>query len=243
MITLASNCCICFHKLLILEKIVLFLKGEIMSTGNTNIPQRIAYSLNEPLTHMAPYPIVALRAPTTNDKNYAIGTLWIYKTTNAAYILTSVVSNSATWEVISGGGADTFTSLTVTPGPTNITGATTVLGTTLINSTGAATTTVGNSGSALGLTGNVVTLTGKIAMPQGTGSSSVGISSAMIAGTTTVATTAVTSNSRIFLTANSPGGTEGTLSAPQASIVPGVSFVINSSSDTDTSNVNWLILD
>jgi hypothetical protein len=44
----------------------------------------------------------------------------------------------------------------------------------------------------------------------------------------------------IFLTNSTVGGTVGTLSV--GTITAGVSFVINSSSATDTSQVNWLII-
>lgn len=70
----------------------------------------------------------------------------------------------------------------------------------------------------------------------------MGTSAAMSAGTITISTTAVTSSSIIFLTVNTVGGTVGTLSAPAASITAGTSFVINSSSNTDTSTVNWLVI-
>ena len=69
-----------------------------------------------------------------------------------------------------------------------------------------------------------------------------GTSAAMVAGTVTVTAPAVLATSIIQLTANTPGGTQGVLSAPVASITPGVSFVINSSSNTDTSTVNWTIV-
>lgn len=62
------------------------------------------------------------------------------------------------------------------------------------------------------------------------------------AGTVTVSSTAVTASSKIFVTVNTPGGTQGFLSVPTASIVAGSSFVINSSSATETSTVNWLIV-
>lgn len=61
----------------------------------------------------------------------------------------------------------------------------------------------------------------------------------LVAGTVTVNTTMVRSTSLIFLTVNTPGGTRGWLSAPSSSIVNGTSFVINSSSNTETSTVNW----
>ena len=61
-------------------------------------------------------------------------------------------------------------------------------------------------------------------------------------GTVTVSTTAVKTGAKIFLSVNTPGGTQGFLSAPAASITNGVSFVINSTSATDTSTVNWWII-
>ena len=64
----------------------------------------------------------------------------------------------------------------------------------------------------------------------------------LVAGTVTVATTAVKTGAKIFLSVNTPGGTQGFLSAPAASITNGTSFVINSTDITDTSTVNWWII-
>jgi hypothetical protein len=63
----------------------------------------------------------------------------------------------------------------------------------------------------------------------------------LVGGTLTVNTTAVTANSRIFLTCQTPGGTPGFLyvSARSAS----TSFTITSGSGTDTSTVAWLIVE
>ena len=63
----------------------------------------------------------------------------------------------------------------------------------------------------------------------------------LVAGTVTVATTAVTANSRIFLTNNAPGGTPGFLhiSARTAS----TSFDITSSNGADTSTIAWMIVE
>ena len=80
---------------------------------------------------------------------------------------------------------------------------------------------------------------GKINLVTGA-AGSAGVSAAMISGTTTISTTAVTAASIIFLTAKTPGGTVGFLSV--GTIVPGTSFVINSSASTDTSTVQWLIV-
>ncbi len=64
----------------------------------------------------------------------------------------------------------------------------------------------------------------------------------LVAGTATVSAAAVKTTSIILVTRNTPGGTLGFLSAPSASIVDGVSFDINSDINTDTSTVNWLII-
>jgi hypothetical protein len=62
----------------------------------------------------------------------------------------------------------------------------------------------------------------------------------LAAGTVTVNNTRVTANSRIFLTVHTPGGTQGFLSH---SISAATSFTINSTSVTETSTVNWLIIE
>ena len=79
-----------------------------------SVSQRIniAYSLNQPLSAIFPSPIVSLRSPATTDKAQ-IGTVWVNKTLNDAWVLTSIVANSANWLSI-GGGAGVFSSLTVT---------------------------------------------------------------------------------------------------------------------------------
>lgn len=92
-------------------------------------------------------------------------------------------------------------------------------------------TVVGNLG--LDTAGNKLTIaTGANA--------SIGVSGAMTAGTITISTTAVTADSKIFLTHATVAGTQGILSV--GTIVAGTSFVINSSSATDTSTVNWWII-
>lgn len=63
----------------------------------------------------------------------------------------------------------------------------------------------------------------------------------LVAGTATVANTSVTANSRIFLTSNTDGGTPGWLRV--SAKTNGTSFVITSSSGTDTSTVAWYIVE
>jgi hypothetical protein len=116
----------------------------------------------------------------------------------------------------------------------------------------ASTGVVATTGNITATAGNLVTLNGNLVLTTpgnkiliaagGGGAASVGVSNAMALGTTTVLTSAVTANSIIFLTTNTPGGMVGTLSAPSGSITPGVSFVINSASALDTSTVNWIII-
>lgn len=65
----------------------------------------------------------------------------------------------------------------------------------------------------------------------------------LVGGTVTVNTGKVATGDKIMISCNTTGGTQGILSAPTGSIVNGTSFVINSSSGTDTSTVNWIIID
>ena len=60
-------------------------------------------------------------------------------------------------------------------------------------------------------------------------------------GTVTVATDKVLTGYKIYVSVNTPSGTQGFLSAPTGSIVDATEFVINSTSATDNSTVNWWI--
>jgi hypothetical protein len=62
----------------------------------------------------------------------------------------------------------------------------------------------------------------------------------LVGGTITVANTTVTANTRVFISRSTTGGTEGTLSTTQ---IASTSFTVNSSSGTDTSTVNWLLIE
>lgn len=65
-------------------------------------------------------------------------------------------------------------------------------------------------------------------------------SAVLVGGTVTVNNTTVTANSILFLTRSATGGTVGHLSY---TISAGASFTINSSSATDTSTINWLLVE
>ena len=60
-------------------------------------------------------------------------------------------------------------------------------------------------------------------------------------GTVTVNTDKIKTGYKIYLSVNTPSGTQGFLSAPTGSIVDETEFVINSTSATDDSTVNWWI--
>lgn len=62
----------------------------------------------------------------------------------------------------------------------------------------------------------------------------------LVAGTVTVSNTSVTASTRIHLTRAATGGTVGHLSY---TVSAGVSFTISSSSGTDTSTINWLLVE
>src|SRR5690348_14483179 len=121
----------------------------------------IDYGLTQALQQVFPTPIVAKRAPTTSDKAQ-LGTLWVQpvntsgSAVNSAWVLTSIISNSATWSDISGG-AGSFTTLTVNPGPTNLStvgnGAVTIGNS---SNTGAITLSVGSGNMAINGNGNTV---------------------------------------------------------------------------------------
>ena len=67
----------------------------------------------------------------------------------------------------------------------------------------------------------------------------------LVAGTVTVTGVSLTATSTIHLTRNTPGGTVGDLSAPQASRVAGLGgtgqFVLNSANVADVSTVDYKI--
>lgn len=70
----------------------------------------------------------------------------------------------------------------------------------------------------------------------------------LIAGSAVVANTLVVATSKIFITMNTSSATPGILEVPDATIVPGVSFTVNSNDlagaiiATDTSTFNYLII-
>ncbi len=95
--------------------------------------------------------------------------------------------------------------------------------------------------TGLAVTGNVnLTTAGNgFGVKEGT-NARMGIAT-LVGGTVTVSTTAVTANSRVFLTAQTNSGTPGAVSV--SARTGGTSFTITSTSGTDTSDVAWLIVE
>jgi uncharacterized membrane protein len=101
---------------------------------------------------------------------------------------------------------------------------------------------VASPGDKFAVAGNVALTTAGNKLKIATGANASVGTSTLVGGTVTVSTTAVTTSSLIYVTVNTPGGTQGFLSVPSASIVDATSFVINSTSGTETSTVNWWIV-
>lgn len=70
---------------------------------------RQSYGLEKPVQNNYPLPVIASRAPTTSDKNFTLGQMWVRASTNQIWGLTSVVSGSATWSLLGPGASDVDT--------------------------------------------------------------------------------------------------------------------------------------
>jgi hypothetical protein len=109
---------------------------------------------------------------------------------------------------------------------------------------------LGNAGFGAEPVADKVEITGNLAL-MGIGNKikiaggvngSIGTATLLAGGTVVVANTAVTASSVIIVSHNTLLGTPGVVSAPQSSIVAGVSFTITSSNAADTSIINWWII-
>lgn len=126
--------------------------------------KQVGYGLTQALIPLAAFPITSSRAPLTTDKAQ-LGTIWVYQPSNSAYVLVSIVNNSATWVNVSGG-SGSFTNLTVTnltvTGTSNLEGAVTA-GAGMTVTTGNVTLDAGN---LIVDVGNVIVTTGSISVPS-----------------------------------------------------------------------------
>ena len=190
-----------------------------------------------------------------------IGTIWINVLTGNSYqLVQNTYAVGQVWTLL-GGAAGAIATINsqapvagnyVLAGTANQITKTDTAGTTTFSlpaaitapgSVTATTTLTATLGAITATNGNLVLSTAGNKLSIATGANaSLGTSAAMTAGAITISTTAVTASSKIFVSHNTLNGTPGAVSAPTASIVAGTSFDITSSSNTDTSTVNWWII-
>lgn len=141
---------------------------------------QISYGVSSAFDVIFPGPIIAERAPTTGDRGYELGQMWIDHTTNIIYILTSYVNDAAQWQ--SGvAGSGTFAAVTATAGDiTASVGNLVATGGNLIIAAGTATV----SSDITSTVGNIVASAGNISATLG----SVSAGTTLLAGTTITST-------------------------------------------------------
>lgn len=194
-----------------------------------------APSMQQPLANIFNSPVVAKRAPTTADLNYPIGQVWVQPKTaagvavNGYWALTSVVNNAAFWtDLVAGAGV--FSSLTVTPGPTALTGAFTVTAGTNAVSIGADaanhTTTIGSVTGASPLTlqagtgaSTITTTNGALTINTGTGA--LGLSTDATINTISIATGAAVKTVNIATGAAANVVTIGSVTGGASTLIRG----------------------
>lgn len=166
--------------------------------------QSVSYGLSQPLIGTPPEPIISTRVPATTDRA-EIGTTWINKSANTAFVLASIVANSATW-----------TPTTVNAGATIATGNLTV-------STGNLFVTAGDilvvAGSITASAGNIATSTGHITSASNVtatesvfvaGDEGTGVAS-QVAFTNVVDETVSTGAGKVLMKTANPGDSSGWL--------------------------------
>ena len=198
--------------------------------------------------------IKSVRAPTTNDKKYPVGSVWINTTTNTAYILTSA---PGVWTLFAASASGAIVSISGDTGGAElpVSGNFTLSGTanqiTVTGSAGTQTFSIPSAFTAPGsitatlgnitaTNGNIVlsTLGKKITMPTGA-NAAIGTSAAMSGtpGAVTVATTASSATAKIFFSRATTGGTPGQVSITAQD---GTGFTLTSTGN-ETSTFNWII--
>jgi len=98
----------------------------------------------------------------------------------------------------------------------------------------------GTALSAIGPNGDLITETIGVGVKIKEGTNGRMGQDTLVAGTITVSNTSITANTRIFLSVNTAGGTQGFLATTR---VVSTSFTINSTNALDTSIINWLLIE
>ena len=87
---------------------------------------KVAYSTNKPLQDLAPLAVAARRGPKPTDLA-DVATIWVDIVNHDVWIASGFQSGQAQWSrVDNDGGPGEFTSLTINPGPTSLTGEVTL---------------------------------------------------------------------------------------------------------------------
>jgi hypothetical protein len=60
---------------------------------------QLAYGMGDTLIPLTPLPVIAVRNPTISDRA-ELGTMWVNKSNNTAYVITSIVGNVSSWIII-----------------------------------------------------------------------------------------------------------------------------------------------
>ncbi len=203
--------------------------------------------------------IIAARQPSnTIDKQYSAGYLWL--SSLDMYYLNAqnvrVYGDGSLWyQAGNSSGSPNWIEISAsTPivsvlGTANQITANNVAGTVTLStpatfiapgSIASTTTLTATLGNITATNGNLVlgTAGNKLQIAVGT-NGSVGVTPAMTTGAVTVSSTAVTANSIILYSVVTPGGSLGTYTLTKSA---GVSFTITSSSATETSTFNYLII-
>ena len=177
-----------------------------------------AYGLDQALIGVIPSPIVSKRNPKSTDIA-PLGQMWINKSANTVYFLSSIVNKVATWATQAstvgalnvGGVITAGTGLVVTAGGATIGGnsavtgsisATTTItaGTGLVATTGGVTATAGDVDVVAGninMTAGQINLTGPVQVLTGAGVPAGGL--ALNVGDLYINTTAATTTTRLYI--------------------------------------------
>ncbi len=227
-------------------------------------PQFIGYALRAPTTQDIYNPGTRWQDNSVNPavQYYTVGAgLW-YEFPNGTFGVNSVTgtANEITASPTVGAVVLSIPAVFIAPGSiastTTLTGGTGITATT--GNIAASAGNVSASGTVTGgtgvtaTTGNLTATAGNLALngvsskinidAAAPATASVGTTAALTAGAIVVSTTAITASSLVFFSTN----TLGTVTVPQAyrvsAITPGVSFTIQSQDATDTSTVNYWII-
>jgi len=168
-----------------------FFKGEVMPTQVNR--RNTLYGYPNPQAGLQQEPQIQQRAPTTSD-SAELGTIWVNQPAQSFYVLCDNSNGVNTWESGSGG-SGIFSTLTVNPGPTNLStignGAVTIGNS---SNTGAVTIAAGVGGAAITANGHAIvigdtTVASSLALRAGTGNMTLSTSAT---GTITAGSAAMT---------------------------------------------------